>query len=142
MSITIHSMTPIREPMTPEEKRERWHCIIDHTIELMGAPDSALITPVLLERLAGYRDHGYPVGDFLQAVIANDLKDAIGRADEYNRSSLYHLVAWMYNEFPAPLWGSREKYSAHIERKRLEREQERQDANSTITIQAATESQS
>jgi hypothetical protein len=102
--------------------RERWRNIVFHTIELYGGARCALIEPVVLERLAAYRDHGQPVGNFLQAVIANDLQAALSRADEYNRATLFHLVAWMYNEFSSKLWGSREIYTEHLESKRLERE--------------------
>lgn len=128
------------QALSPEERRERFRKIVFCTRELSGGIDHALIHPMLLERLAGYRDHGYPVGDFLQAVIANDLVDAFARGDEYNLASLRHLIAWMYNEFPGPLWGSREKYAAHVERKRKEREL--REANPGLTIRVTEERRS
>ena len=107
---------------TPEVARQRWGNIIFHTKELFGGANYSLITPVLLERLGAYRDDGQPVGSFLEAVISNNLSDAISQADEYNRATLYHLIAWMYNEFPAPLWGSAEKYASWVATKKEERE--------------------
>jgi hypothetical protein len=112
-----------RKPVSDEVVRARWENIIFHTTELFGAANYVLIAPVLLERLCAYRDDGTPVGSFLQAVLSNNLRDAIGRADEYNRATLFHLVAWMHNEFPGKLWGSPERYAAWIETKRLEREE-------------------
>jgi hypothetical protein len=110
-----------RKITPPEEQRARWTAIVFCTKELFGAANYSLIAPVLLERLEAYRHEGCPVGSFLQAVISNNLRDAIGNADEYNRATLFHLIAWMHNEFPSPLWGSAEKYVAHLERKHLER---------------------
>ncbi len=103
-------------PPPDAEQRRRWETIVFCTVELFGGANYALIDPLLLERLAAYRDHGQPVGSFLKAVLTNNLQG------EYNRATLYHLVAWLYNEFPSPLWGSEEKYSAWITTKQNERE--------------------
>lgn len=65
--------------------------------------------------LVDYRDHGHPVGDFLTAVLANDLVEAIGRADLYNSWLLPIYVGFLYNEFPSDAWGSREKVAAWIQ---------------------------
>lgn len=51
-------------------------------------------------------EDGIPPGSFLSAVIANDLKDACGRADDINRAALWQIVAWFYNEAPTGCWGS------------------------------------
>ena len=48
-------------------------------------------------------------GDFLTAVIRNDLTGALGRADEENRAAIFDIVSWWYNEAPSPCWGSPEK---------------------------------
>jgi hypothetical protein len=47
-------------------------------------------------------------GEFLQAVLANDLKDACGRADSTNVHLLPVYVTFLYNKAPAACWGSRE----------------------------------
>ena len=56
-----------------------------------------------------YIEDGTPPGDFLTAVIRNDLKEACGRADEENIGNLPAYVAYFYNEAPASCWGSPEK---------------------------------
>jgi hypothetical protein len=48
-------------------------------------------------------------GDFLQAVICNDLKEAVGRADDENMDNLPAYVAYFYNKAPSECWGSKEK---------------------------------
>jgi hypothetical protein len=50
-------------------------------------------------------DH-VPPGEFLQAVICNDLREAVGRADDENMSNLPAYVAYFYNEAPGTCWGS------------------------------------
>jgi hypothetical protein len=40
------------------------------------------------------------VGDFLQAIINNDLTEAVHRADELNRTALWLYVAFLYNVAP------------------------------------------
>ena len=58
--------------------------------------------------------YGVEPGDFLQAVLKNDLREAIGRADDINRHSLFAIVSWLYNEAPGGCWGSEEKYNNWI----------------------------
>ena len=54
------------------------------------------------------REHIQP-GDFLSAVICNDLKEACGRADDENLQNLPAYVAWFYNCAPIQCWGSYEQ---------------------------------
>ena len=51
-------------------------------------------------------------GDFLTAVLENNLTQAFARADEHNRARLFEIVGWFYNEAPSPCWGSVEKVRA------------------------------
>jgi len=67
-----------------------------------------------LAALERYRDGHCPVGDFLQAVIANDLRESLGRADEANTEALQKIVWWVYNELPSPAQGSAEAYREWI----------------------------
>ena len=53
-------------------------------------------------------------GDFLTAVITNDLKEACRRADDENLQNLPAYVAWFYNHAPAPCWASEERMKAWI----------------------------
>lgn len=50
-------------------------------------------------------------GDFLCAIIKNDLRDACARADDTNRFLLWNYCNFFYNYAPSPCWGS----PAHFE---------------------------
>jgi hypothetical protein len=54
-------------------------------------------------------------GDFLTAVIKNDLKNAVGRADSVNLPLLPVYVKWLYNVAPGSCWGSPENFQTWIE---------------------------
>ena len=49
---------------------------------------------------------GIQPGSFLSAVIANNLKKALGHADASNQVAIFQIVSWFYNEAPGPCWGS------------------------------------
>lgn len=53
-------------------------------------------------------EHRIP-GDFLQAVICNDLVEAFAKADDENARNLRAFVSYFYNEVPSPCWGSKKK---------------------------------
>lgn len=80
----------------------------------MKSPVEFGIPPHMAEALVRYVEHGVPVGNFLQAVLSNDLKAAVGYADDCNIHLLKEYVQWMYNECPSPAQGSLEKYLAWI----------------------------
>lgn len=56
-----------------------------------------------------YIEHGTPPGDFLTAVICNDLKESFGRADEENIRRMFDIVSFFYNQAPAGCWGSEKR---------------------------------
>ena len=58
-------------------------------------------------------DHIRP-GEFLCAVISNDLKEAVGKADDFNIENLPAYVAYFYNKAPSTCWGSRKKMEAWL----------------------------
>lgn len=58
-------------------------------------------------------DH-VPPGGFVAAVLSNDLKNAVGRADGRNRECIPDIVSHLYNNVPATCWGSVENYKAWI----------------------------
>lgn len=66
--------------------------------------------------LERYVTQGIRPGSFLQAVIANDLIDACGRADPENLANLPAFVAWLENEAPRGSYGSREAMEGWISR--------------------------
>lgn len=47
-------------------------------------------------------------GDFLRAVLENNLCEAICRADSDNRKDILEIVQYVYNELPGNCWGSKE----------------------------------
>lgn len=73
------------------------------------------------EALGRWASHGYQPGDFLTAVLSNDLFEAAARADMTNRFDLWEICEYIYNELPSACWGSREK----VEVWRLRREADR-----------------
>ena len=48
-------------------------------------------------------------GGFLQAVICNNLSEAVGRADDENIRNLPAYCNFFYNYAPSQCWGSPEK---------------------------------
>lgn len=63
-----------------------------------------------------YIAEGIPPGDFLTAIICNDLKEAVGRADEENVANLPAFVSFFYNHAPSTCWGSTERMRAWMDR--------------------------
>ena len=59
----------------------------------------------LIEYLAARR----PTGGFLQAVLANDLRGAVGRADEQSGPALPNIIMFLVNHAPASSWGTQEQ---------------------------------
>ena len=74
---------------------------------------------LLPERMHGgarrYIENGIPPGDFLTAVICNDLREACGRADDENRRLLFEYVKFFYCHAPRDCWGSPESYKAWVQ---------------------------
>jgi len=63
-----------------------------------------------------YVERGCPVGAFLEYVITNNLVMSLGKADQINRARIFDICDFMYNEAPAPCWGSIKKYKMWIEK--------------------------
>lgn len=59
------------------------------------------------------RDHR-PTGDFVAAVLANDLLEAVGRADWENEAALVAIVRYLQACAPILCWGSRAAVQAWI----------------------------
>lgn len=69
----------------------------------------------LHESLTRYTHDGVPTGDFLRAVLANDLQGAIARGDIENLAILPAITRFVWNEVPANICGSYEAVRAHID---------------------------
>lgn len=63
-----------------------------------------------------YINHRLAPGGFLEAVLCNDLKKAVQRADVVNRDHLADYVKWFTNRAPSGCWGSRERYEAWLKK--------------------------
>lgn len=75
---------------------------------LIGVP------PHLVEGLVAYVTQARPTGDFLQAVLENDLKEAFGRADEESARGMKAIMTWLYNCVPSVCYGSKPRVTAWL----------------------------
>ena len=76
------------------------------------------------EAIDQYAEQGQPLGDFLTALLANDLMEALGRADDGNRRDIFQLCMYVYNEIPSLSHGSYAIVKAWIAKKKEERGEE------------------
>lgn len=65
-----------------------------------------LVPPHMWSAVERYFLHGAPVGNFLTALLCNDLMEAIGRADEENVKALPDWARFLYNYAPQGSYGS------------------------------------
>ena len=93
------------DPEAPWNKEE-----VDDTYRWAGF----YIPPRMMPAIERYVNQGIQPGDFLTAVICNDLVLAVGRADEENMANLPAYVRYFYNETPGTCWGSKEKMAAWV----------------------------
>ena len=70
------------------------------------------IPPPVLAALVRWGKQETLVGDFLTAFLSNDLKTAIGRADEDSLAAFRHIMLFMCNEMPSQCHGSLKKVVA------------------------------
>jgi hypothetical protein len=70
----------------------------------------------MLPGIVRYFEHGILPGEFWQACLRNDLREACGRADDQNRLMIPAYVSYLYNVAPGPCWGSPEKVEAWVAR--------------------------
>lgn len=68
----------------------------------------------MMDVIQRYIEHGIAPGHFLSAVLDNDLREAVGRADDENLANLPAFVGYFYNEAPSQCWGSPEKRRAWL----------------------------
>jgi hypothetical protein len=62
-----------------------------------------------------YIEKGIPPGDFLTAVLSNNLSESFARADLENRRAMFNWVQYLYSYAPNSCWGSPERVKAWIE---------------------------
>lgn len=68
--------------------------------------------------MTAYVNQGLVPGHFLTAIICNDLKETVARADYENETLISLYVRWFYNVAPAPCWGSPAKMQTWINERR------------------------
>lgn len=74
-----------------------------------------LLPEHLREGSKRYIEYGILPGDFLQAVICNNLRESFARADDINIPRMFDIVSFFYNEAPQPCWGTKEKMNKWID---------------------------
>jgi hypothetical protein len=62
-----------------------------------------------------YIENRVPPGDFLYAVLTNDLIGAYDRADDVNSARLRDYALFLYNQAPRACYGSKENVAAWLE---------------------------
>ncbi len=82
------------------------------TEELASSLRNNNVSEHLHEGLVSWVRTGRPVGGFLTAVLENDLREAVFRADIDNLSNLRELCIWLHNYTPSPCHGSFETAAA------------------------------
>ncbi len=79
------------------------------------------IKPEIIAAIRNHADHGQPCGHFVTAVLCNDLKESIGRADDENLRDLIEIVQYCWNEIPSGCWGSPDAVRTWIRDKESQR---------------------
>ena len=93
-----------------------------------GKPIRYDLVPVdyMSEGLRLYFERGIMPGDFMSALLRNDLMGACGRADAMNSRHIYEWAVWLYNHAPGGSYGSDANVKAWVKmvnEKRKHREQ-------------------
>ena len=89
--------------------------------------ETVVIPPLVRDTLMRYIEFGIPTGGFLEAVLSNDLFEAMGRADSENRHQIFEIVSWIYNYAPGNCHGSRQIYNNWIAEGGLSGRQEKEE---------------
>ena len=76
-----------------------------------------MIPELVKESLDRYAKDKIPTGDFLRACLANDLMEAVGRADIINMRHLQDIASYIYNEIPSSCHGSYDIVREWLKRK-------------------------
>ncbi len=75
------------------------------------------IPTYMVESLIGFFEQGYAPGDFLSAVLENDLQGAFIYADDENTHYIKNYCQWLRWHVPGrpTRWGSREAVQQHLQ---------------------------
>jgi len=95
----------IYDPLTGDFVSDAQHDAI--VVRLIGALQASAVPEHLRAGLVRYVADGILPGSFLQAVLVNDLTQAVLRADPSSLAGLSALVTLLVDHVPAVAWGSR-----------------------------------
>lgn len=76
-----------------------------------------MIKPEIIRAIRRYADEHVATGGFLRAVLSNDLREAIWRADDENKAALPEIVWYCFWQIPGNCWGSPEAVKAWLEKR-------------------------
>jgi hypothetical protein len=83
----------------------------EHPTYTVGAKANwALIPDSMIGGLRRWIENGTEPGHFLTAVLLNDLRGAVERADDTNIHRLADYVKFLHNYAPSGCWGSMDNY--------------------------------
>lgn len=78
----------------------------EYRVQLFNGMSQMGLPRTMWMSLAEYIVQGHPVGDFLAAVLSNDLTKAVTKADAMNLPRLPDYVAFLNNVAPVGCFGS------------------------------------
>jgi chromosome condensin MukBEF complex kleisin-like MukF subunit len=61
------------------------------------------------QQIDNYIDEGIPPSAFLYYLLTNQLREAVGHADDFNKRALYDIAIYLENYMPNMAWGSTER---------------------------------
>ena len=87
----------------------------DLVMGIFAEHDNPDLCPMMIKAgIANYVDEGGEPGDFLQAILENDLATALMLADAENIHFLRHIMAHVHEFVPHRLMGSAHNVTEHI----------------------------
>lgn len=82
------------------------------TTDILAHADWEMIPLYMRGGVRRWIESGILPGSFLTAVVSNDLRKAVGKADDVNVRLLHEYISFFYNYAPSGCWGSPEKVEA------------------------------
>lgn len=99
------------EPILPETMNGQHRPTLAPTVAEVSYRTAMLKAGVpehIHDALVLYLVHRVRTGSFLRAVLENNLKEAVARADEVSGRHLVEIVRFLYTCAPHPCWGNQE----------------------------------
>lgn len=73
------------------------------------------VAPATIGAFLRYIEYGIEPGGFATAIVSNDLKSAVARADLSNQKRIVDIITAFYNYAPSACWGSLDNYLQWID---------------------------